>query len=437
MPTDLTFTREGTRKKALARIDESRAIFEEAVAAARLFDLEFARILADLDKSEDLADDLHPSGARDREVRAKLRAVADAGSELQRRAAALAELTLTVRADFAAIEAKVCHKGWSRWTNRQYVDQAEGLARSRVYVLPAHELTLEAQSKFNELEQWKIPAPVLDGIRTMMEKVTKPPRPAEGDGQLKTKAPDLEAERVQRAALLRVLEDYDYWNTYIDWYFVQQAITATALIFLASVSIYFSWLFLKAEPTKPWTRGWGFAGFVLAGVCGASVSVAIKLPPVSVYGDVPAFWVRTLARMAAGVIASALGFAMVSSNLINLKIGDAQLQNVVGCCIDAKARDASPADKPDARAPPAPEKAGSDALDGGAPDGGAHTPEVKAKDAPAPPPVCEAGKDPCPPRWSLLLLALGILFGFSERALTSFEEAIFGKAGEAKSGGGK
>jgi hypothetical protein len=109
---------------------------------------------------------------------------------------------------------------------------------------------------------------------------------------------------------------------------------------------------------------------LLAGAAGSCVSVLTKMPvlEVSLSGELDAYERRILSRVGVGVIASLIGSGLLGWGLISFSIRGQTFTDVLSACSAA----------------------------------------------------------PCTGPNTLILLAVSMLFGFSERALTWFERKVFG-----------
>ena len=168
------------------------------------------------------------------------------------------------------------------------------------------------------------------------------------------------SERAARAALLSLLDEYDYWSDYIDWYFDQQT--------------------LLGVRDGPAGRGRRRARL---GPARAPRVLVLRLrrprrgrrqrrqqaPAAQRLRRRRVDLVKTLVRLLVGLVASVVGFGLLSTHVVSLNLGDTKLEDVIGACVDG-------------------------------------------------------GAGPCKESWALILIALGLLFGFSERALTTFEDKI-------------
>ena len=111
----------------------------------------------------------------------------------------------------------------------------------------------------------------------------------------------------------------------------------------------------------------------MAGVSGAAISVLLKIPQVILYREVWALVARFISRIATGAIVSVVGLSLLSSKIINLvfELGDKKITiaEIVCCPNDAN----------------------------------------------------------CPALGQIILIGIGVLFGFSERLLSSLESTLLGK----------
>jgi hypothetical protein len=141
-------------------------------------------------------------------------------------------------------------------------------------------------------------------------------------------------------------------------------VATIVLLVLAVVGFYFR---LKAFPLI-------FLGILLcAGGAGSCVSVMLKLPllDVSLSGELDAYGRRIWSRIGAGIVASLVGCALLGWGVLPISIQNQTYADVVTACT-------------------------------------AHDPTA-----------CTSTK-------VLILLAVAILFGFSERTLASFERRVLG-----------
>jgi hypothetical protein len=222
-----------------------------------------------------------------------------------------------------------------------------GLARRRAYVLPEEELALEAESLLSEMRDWGVPPSVLEELTKRATKVSGP-NPV-----------------LARAALNKLLEDYDYWDWYSDWYVKQVSLTALSLGLGAIATLFLS-LALSLN-------GHHLFAVPVAATSGAAISILGKLPPMTVYGNAASIYMRVSARLSSGILASCVGLWLFTSGIINITLGDTSLKDIATACINTQ--------------------------------------------TPAQGTTCRSTD-------FLLLLTLAVLLGFSERALSSYEKLL-------------
>ncbi len=182
---------------------------------------------------------------------------------------------------------------------------------------------------------------------------------------------DVEAAR---SALRTIFGEYDSWSSYTEEY-ERTMRRYTMILFVATIS-----LPVLAVITFHWGPVF-LAGFLFAGAAGSCVSVMAKLPilDVSLSGELEGYGRRVLSRIGIGVIGSLIGCALLGWGLIAISI-----------------------------------------------QGQTFTAALNA---------CSARSVDCTALNTLILLAVPMLFGFSERALTSFEQRLFGHTAETRDTG--
>jgi hypothetical protein len=116
-------------------------------------------------------------------------------------------------------------------------------------------------------------------------------------------------------------------------------------------------------------------GLLCAGAAGSCVSVVTKLPilSVSLSGELEAYGRRILSRICSGLIASVIGSALLGWGILSISINNQSYADALNECSRGSASS-------------------------------------------------------CTSLNTLILLGVPLLFGFSERALTSFEKTVFGSS---------
>jgi hypothetical protein len=177
-------------------------------------------------------------------------------------------------------------------------DRARELGRYRAYFMSPSQLRADSQAILDELRDWKVPAASLaDFAKRLQDDILN------ADLTL----PDKLARA--RATLEDALETYDYWDDYIDWYLGQTKCASVSLLAAATVSLVGAVLLFG--------RGHMLFGFLVAGICGASISMLASLPPISVYGEMMGLCTRILYRYGVGVAGTAVGCGMLALGMLN------------------------------------------------------------------------------------------------------------------------
>lgn len=183
-------------------------------------------------------------------------------------------------------------------------------------------------------------------------------------------------------------------------------------------------------------------GFLVAGLCGTSVSLLASLPPVSVYGQMMGLWSRILYRYGVGMAGTAVGCGFLSLGMIELLPKQFDFVRT----IDLAPQDSAPKAEPPNITPDEKKSTdgtittgGTKSVERGQPlisepkkkvtDGSAAAAGAVVRAASVQTRVGDEEQSPTTDRVATssiaILLALGILLGFTERALGSFEDQLF------------
>jgi hypothetical protein len=209
------------------------------------------------------------------------------------------------------------------------------------------------------------------------------------------------SDQEARAALRSIYELYDYWDWQVEIHAraMQRARLLMLTLLLGGLTGAVFLLYARHI----------YSGITLGGLAGALLSVLAKPPGVMSMDENYRYNQRIIGRVAVGVAASMIGIGLLSADLISIKLPDGQGNVTIAEMIDSndhvladKAKPVKP-DKPDAPGPGA-------------------TSGMQVEPPPAKVPHF-------PTRNVLVLLALTMLFGFSERALSTFEDRIFPTVG--------
>lgn len=174
---------------------------------------------------------------------------------------------------------------------------------------------------------------------------------------------------VARGALRAILQEFDSWKSYADAYDATMQRWAYILSSAIALLSVFAILLLHYS-------GVIIYGLFAAGAAGGCVSVIARMPPLSLSGEFEVYRRHMVTRIATGAVASMIGCALLAWGLIPISIKDKTFEQVFTAC---------------------------------------------------------AGDTPCTAVNILILFGVPMLFGFSERALVSFEERILGDSGGNKS----
>lgn len=178
--------------------------------------------------------------------------------------------------------------------------------------------------------------------------------------------------KAARGALCKLLSERNEWDAYRDFYeetmrlyAIWLFIAIIALLLIAIIFLHYSYLFVPLL----------IFGLLFAGGAGSCTSVVLKLPVLELSSKEKAdsYLRRILSRISAGAIASLVGCGLLGWNLIPISVQGhtfTEYLNEGTRCLPAQ----------------------------------------------------------CTSLSILILLAIAIIFGFSERALASFEERIFGNS---------
>jgi hypothetical protein len=222
-------------------------------------------------------------------------------------------------------------------------------------------------------------------------------------------------EHRARGALRSLYDAYDYWGWYVDWYADFMRLVAWWLIGLEALAL--------LVMVNRFVCGDIILGFVTAGVAGALVSVISKMPPLIADAESNAYVRRILMRVGTGTAAALIGGGFLASGLLNVALPHDRV--TITELIEVCGRQDScwpfcwwkQAISPTLALVPAAET--QQLAPGAAAGAQAKTASVVVR--------CSTGG-------MLLLMALGVLLGFSERALTTFEDRLF-TAGAGPPGG--
>jgi hypothetical protein len=248
-------------------------------------------------------------------------------------------------------------------------EQAEALAQLRAYLCPLPEIPIQGEGQLNTMEEWGVPKDSLAALRKQV-------------------IPQLANSNVDaaRGALHAVFEEHDSWSDYIDDYNAEMFKVGLLLAACIVISLVAA-IYLVSSRHVVW-------GLLAAGACGAFVSVIAKLPTLQISGDSAPYKRGILRRVCTGLVASVIGIGFLVSGILTISFPQSvSVPGMVAAC-------ANPA------------------TDGPSGTG----PALPSSDLPSTKPI-ESGE--CKTAHVLILVAIVMLFGLSDRALTSFEDRVF------------
>ncbi len=176
--------------------------------------------------------------------------------------------------------------------------------------------------------------------------------------------------KVRRGALRALYEEYDDWAEYTDDYNETMNRYTQYLLWAIGGLLLLAILFLNFPRTV-------LLGLLLAGGVGGCVSVVSKLPALGLSGEFDAYGRHVLGRIGTGVVSSLVGCALLGWGVLPISIQNQSFADVLNACAVANSA------------------------------------------------ACTGAR-------ILVLLGVAILFGFSERALMSFEGPLLGNSDRTK-----
>lgn len=237
-----------------------------------------------------------------------------------------------------------------------FQDDGELLGLFAAYFCPVHEIQDKAVLAIDTIEGWGIPKSSPRKLRDLFSTKLKN---AEGNPS------------DARGALHSIYSEMDAWRDFIDdyedsmrgyrfWLFLVTLASIVSAVASLSLAAHFPLLV--------------FAGLLLAGVAGSSVSVMAKMPALdaSLSGELDAYNRRVFTRIGVGVVASLIGCGLMAWGVLPISMQGQTFTDLLNACVSASS----------------PERASMQIL---------------------------------------VVLAVAMLLGFSERTLISFERRIFGE----------
>lgn len=257
-------------------------------------------------------------------------------------------------------------------------DHARELRRTRAnFILPRAAILHVGKAAVDDMREWGVPQGSLQRVTTEIVPLLASPQPADA-----------------RAALRALLDLHDQWDPYATWYNGFMGRTAAALLVIL--------LFAVAAAGAAFREGHLLTSFALAGIGGATLSVLSRLPPLAAYGEATQYLFRIVSRVGTGFAASLIGAGLLATGVISINLPEVgSFGEMVAECSVYPPRKPRPAVEPSAKG-----------------TGAAANAETGPDRATTPP-------QPCGTPQVLILLAIAMILGFSERALATFEDRVF------------
>lgn len=338
------------------------------------------------------------------------------------------KLIKTTEAGFATLLADA--KDADSTARQHLIDRGKELSRARVYVIPRQELLIEAHEAIADMRSWAVPAKTISQLTVEVVPLIE------------------DEEATARGALRSLFETYDYWETYTSNH--ERAMRFYVWVMLGVMLLSLSGGVIMLHMAHV------YSGIFCAGVAGGLLSIMSRMPKVMGVGDNYAYQLRILSRLGVGAVASFMGMGLLAADIITVKVQQTPIADIlngktvidgtgVGSGSGIGSGSGSGAGSGSGSASGSAENAtdsatGSNAAAGVPSDAGvAVVSDAGASNAAAPPVAIELAahgtdgddvkktektKKRLPQSNVLILMALAMLFAFSERALASFENAV-------------
>ena len=256
-------------------------------------------------------------------------------------------------------------------------DHARELRRARAnFISPRAAILHVGKAAVDDMREWGVPQGSLQRVTAETVPLLASPQPADA-----------------RAALRALLDLRDQWDPYATWYNGFMGRTAAALLVIL--------LFAVAAAGAAFRDGHLLTSFALAGIGGAALSVLSRLPPLAAYGEATQYLFRIVSRVGTGFAASLIGAGLLATGVISINLPEVGSfgDMVAECSAYPPRKQRTPAELTAMAAEAAKANIGN------------------AAPTPAP--------KPCGTPQVLILLAIAMILGFSERALATFEDRVF------------
>jgi len=173
-------------------------------------------------------------------------------------------------------------------------DRAEELERLRAYVLPDHEILLQARTCITDMRDWGVPRPILRSIEAdLLPAMNK-------KGDVLTK----------RAALHKVFDFYDAWEDQATSYEAWIGVRTTWLSVILALAL--------GGSVAGVVLGSGLVGFLCGGLAGSLASVLSRLPPMLGWARWAALPARMYSRIGLGIAGTIAGGGLMANGVLTI-----------------------------------------------------------------------------------------------------------------------
>jgi len=194
-------------------------------------------------------------------------------------------------------------------------DRAEELERLRAYVLPDHEILLQARTCLADMRDWGVPRATLRSIEADLLPVMR----RKDDVQMK------------RAALHKLFDFYDWWESqvtsYDDW--IGARSTWLSIVLALGLGAAITGLVL----------GIGLLSFLAGGLAGSLASVLSRLPSMLGWGLWAGLPARMYSRIGLGIAGTIAGGGLMATGIFTVGKEAAQFSQIISTSYQASTSD--------------------------------------------------------------------------------------------------
>lgn len=209
-----------------------------------------------------------------------------------------------IETQFGVLEAKI-QATTDEDVLQNLCERAEELERLRAYVLPDHEILLQARTCLTDMRDWGVPSPTLRSIEADLLPAMKK------KGDVLTK----------RAALHKLFDFYDFWETQVTSYDAWIDVRTRWLSVLLALAL--------GGSIAGVVLGSGLVAFLAGGVAGSLASVLSRLPPMLGWGLWAALPARMYSRIGLGIAGTLAGGGLMANGVITIGKEAAEFSEII------------------------------------------------------------------------------------------------------------